>query len=212
MEFVVTGLSGIYSVYSLFNLKVNKDNLINDKWKKNKEFINIIENKDVKAISLNTYENKIDFPMYVGVGKNGSIGIPIGGRNYEECKEIYNKFSNGECNLENWEYLDDYDQEYFINTPDSLRDCLNNNDINERSLMIKLPIKVKHSKLSNIYYTKFKTPLFAQENYLVSSNVNNLIKVATIRKRMPLSITSGIICMIGIGYIFLNTKNTKYIF
>jgi hypothetical protein len=210
MEFIITGLSGIYSFYCLLNLKINRDNLMDNKWKNNKEFLNIKEDKDIKAISLNIYENKIDFPMYVGMGKNGSIGIPIGGGNYEECKEIYNKFSTNQFKLQNWQYLDNYDKEYFINTPDSLSDCLNNNDIDGTSFVIKLPIKVKHTKLSNIYYTNFKTPIFSQEHYLVSSNINKLIKVATFRKRMPLSITSGIICAAGIGYICLNKKNSSY--
>lgn len=207
MEFIITGLSGIYSFYSLANLKINMDKLKNDNWRNNKDFLEINESKDVNGISINVIEKEL--PMYFCIG---FIGLPTTRNPNNDYKEIYNKFSStnkdNEC-LVNWEFLDNYEKEYYINRNDSLQNFLKINRINDENLSLALPIKVKHAKFPNIYYTNFKTPLFSNKHHLISTDVNNLITESLIRKRMPFTFTSGIIFALGVGYIYNNNYYKK---
>ncbi len=207
MEFIIIGLSGIYSFYSLTNLKINMDKLKNDNWKNNKDFLEINESKDVNGISINVIESEL--PMYFCIG---FIGLPTRRKYNDDYKEIYNKFlstnKDNQC-LVNWEFLGNYEKEYHINTPDSLQNFLNINKINDKNLSLRLPIKIKHSRFPNIYYTNFKTPLFSNNHHLISSDVNNLIKTASLRKRLPFTFTSGIIFVLGVGHIYNNYHKEK---
>ena len=210
MEFLITGTSGLYSFYSLYEFYNKRKLLYNDSWKTNKNILEIKEIENGKGISLNNYETKIDFPIYLNTGKNGFVGIPIGGSTHEELKEIYNKFYNDKMNIQNYEYLENrYDKEYFINTYDNLKNFLNNYDISESSFLIKLPIHVKETRNNKFYYTNFKTTLFNQNHYLICSNPNNLIKTATFRKRMPLSITSGCVFLGSLMYLYNDIKKSS---
>lgn len=198
MEFIVTGLSGMYSFYSFLDLKNSRNNLLNNKWKNNKGFLNICEDDNVKAISINIYE-KADDIVYIGFPAGIPITIPVSEKKQGRCKEIYNIFTAKNIVLENWEFLDKYQNENYIKTHDCLKKYFANH--NEIFNLGKMPIKVKQSNLINIYYTQFKTPLFSNEYHLISEDANKLINYATFAKRKPLSITSGIICIIGLGYI-----------